>query len=76
MKITCKVTKASKAKTAVRLRLVRHGKVLATNAARLSGRHVSMTLRSRRLKHGTYRLRISVASVGRQAAGRVASIRI
>jgi hypothetical protein len=71
IKVSCKVTgkDARRGATALRFRLVKNNRVLATTRAVVSSAgKVGTTLRVKRALHGRYTLRIAIAHTGAQAA--------
>ena len=63
--ISCTAKHVSAGATALRFRIVRANKVLATAAAKLAHSRAKVTLRSKRaLKKGRYTLRIAITHAG------------
>ena len=67
--VKCKTTRSTGKRTAIRVRIVRGSKVLATTAGRLHGRTLALVLpKTKSIHHGRYTLRVSVDVGGKVTA--------
>ncbi len=76
--VTCKVTgkDAKSGSTALRFRIVRGSKVLATNRTLVKKGHAASVLKTNKTLHGKYTLRISIAHTGSAVASAASTIRL
>jgi phospholipase C len=63
--VTCKTAKVTTTRAAVRIRLVRGSKILATSRALIRGRQARLVLSPKQLRHGRYTLRVTLTSAGK-----------